>query len=280
MVAILIIQIYVFYRVNTELQQHSSVTGDNPSNYGLNAQDENFPSTDGVQLSGWYVDRSDAKTTVILVPGFQKTKASLLPLARDLYQAGYAVFLVDLRAQGESTGNRVYLGTREWEDVATTYDFVKAIPENNSRKVGFIGVSMGASSVLNEVGKTGKGDFVVAGVPFANFNHLIPLQLNSSHLSLFFEPFVKVATFLEFGTRYFTDVPAHQIANIHVPILLMGGDKDQTVPPGDAAYLFGLAHSPRLLWQSPNGHFIYTDDPAAFLAHALPFLGRYGSNIN
>ncbi len=131
---------------------------------------------------------------------------------------------------------------------------------------------MGAAAALIAAPHLSNVAFIVAGVPFANLDHLTRYTLKANHYSPVWLPFIKVALLTELGANYFSPMPDQTIRQIHAPLLLIGADRDETVPPTDAAYLYQKANQPKTLWQSPNGHFLYTDDPKALLTHILPVI--------
>ena len=262
-----------------QLRQHISRvpvrSQDTPTTYGL-AYTENFiTSQDNIRLNTWYIPSVPSRATVILIPGIRRSKVDMLGPARQLYAAGYSTLLVDLRGEGGSQGDQSYLGTKEWQDVSAAFDFAKSQPESQGRKVGFVSFSMGSAATLVAAGKLGIGEFILAAVPFTNFNRLADFNLQQRHWPTWLSPFSLLAGRILLGAGYQETVPERYIRNIRSPILLVGGDRDQTVLPTDAAYLYSLANQPKQLWQSPDGHFVFEDNPDAFGQRMLDFLNEY-----
>src|SRR3712207_4058184 len=90
-----------------------------PASLGLGYKDVEFPSTDGVRLSAWWVPVEGSSLAAVLVPGWggYKFDEHLLQTVPVYHDAGFSVLLLDLRAQGESDGARRTLGYREVRDV-------------------------------------------------------------------------------------------------------------------------------------------------------------------
>src|ERR687894_115505 len=90
-----------------------------PASVGLGYRGVEFPSTDGVRLSAWWVPVEGSSLAAVLVPGWggYKFDEHLLRTVPVYHEAGYGVLLLDLRAQGESGGTRRTLGYREVRDV-------------------------------------------------------------------------------------------------------------------------------------------------------------------
>jgi dipeptidyl aminopeptidase/acylaminoacyl peptidase len=113
-------------------------------------------SRDGLQLAAWWIpaDRPNAPV-VIMAHGAgscRRDPVMLLP-AGMLHRNGFAVLMIDLRNQGDSTvtDGRFAGGTREYLDVLGRWDWVRArgIPAS---RIGLFGESNGASTVVIAAG--------------------------------------------------------------------------------------------------------------------------------
>lgn len=85
----------------------SATYGFSPSDAGLSYEQVWVSTDDGERLHGWLIDAqhdSAAQGTVLFFQGNAGNKATRIPLAADLANAGYNVFLVDYRGYGQSTG--------------------------------------------------------------------------------------------------------------------------------------------------------------------------------
>jgi dipeptidyl aminopeptidase/acylaminoacyl peptidase len=113
-------------------------------------------SRDGIRLAAWWIpaDRPDA-AVVIMASGAgscRRDPVMLLP-AGMLHRNGFAVLMVDLRNQGDSTvvDGRFAGGTKEYLDVLGAWDWVRARGIDASR-IGLFGESNGASTVVIAAG--------------------------------------------------------------------------------------------------------------------------------
>lgn len=269
-----LILVVVWIGIDSQFNRLPSANTETPADYNLSFSNHTIQSLDGTRLALWYIPAPQSKATIILVPGHRKPKSALLSIAQSLYANNYSTVLVDLRGTGQSEGRQVYLGTKEWQDVGATYQYVKSLPESQGQKIGFLSLSIGANATIIAAGQQQIGDFLIAGVPFTDFNSLIPFLIEVHNIPAFFSPFIRLALWLELGPQYYRFTPTNYMARINQPILLIGSDKDLSVPPNDAQQLFELAYPPKEFWQSPNGHFIHTDDPEAFMSHVLNFLEK------
>lgn len=111
------------------------------------ARDVAFRSADGVRLAGWYVP-GRSRAAVILAHGSHDTRMSTVPHLRLLSELGYGVLAYDARGHGESGGTPNALGWRGVLDLAGAVRFLRTQPHVDGRRIGVLGLSMGAEEGL------------------------------------------------------------------------------------------------------------------------------------
>jgi pimeloyl-ACP methyl ester carboxylesterase len=121
-------------------------------------EDITIRTSDGLALRGWFFPRSTDRA-VVVVHGRNSNRLEWCSpddaaaacrderIASFLTDDGYSVVLFDLRGHGESEGTRFSLGYYERRDVAGAIGFLTARGFPRAR-IGVVGVSMGAASVL------------------------------------------------------------------------------------------------------------------------------------
>lgn len=114
-----------------------------------------FKSRDGLALFGRFIP-SRNRATIILAHGLGMSGIDLTALARLLVQAGYGVFVIDLRAHGISHGDTSTFGLREGDDVAGAVDYLLTRIDVHGDKIGAFGISLGAQAILRGALKTDK----------------------------------------------------------------------------------------------------------------------------
>ncbi len=141
-----------------------------PADYGMEYQDVEFVTADGIRLSAWEIraaSRSDR--TIILnhpltttrygsVKGLDGVEAEFLPMVRHLHDAGYNVVMYDHRGQGESDGGLgrqsrgveapVGAGVTEWQDVVASLNYVTNHPDFGDDGIIFLSQCMGANATF------------------------------------------------------------------------------------------------------------------------------------
>jgi alpha-beta hydrolase superfamily lysophospholipase len=125
-----------------------TAAGKSPADLGL-AFETHRLGGNGVELEAWHVPHRQARGLVLLFHGYAACKAALLPQARAFHDIGFAVFLVDFRGGGGSSGSVTTIGVAEAEDVALAYAHARRLCPR--RPLILYGQSMGAAAVLRAI---------------------------------------------------------------------------------------------------------------------------------
>jgi len=131
--------------------------GVDPKALGLPFESVALRSSDGVELAGWWVPADEARGTVVLVHGLNRSRIEMVRKAPFLHEHHWNALLFDLRHHGESGGEATTFGFKEKDDV------LAAVAEARRRAPGPVvlwGVSLGGASVMMAAAQ----DPAVAGV--------------------------------------------------------------------------------------------------------------------
>lgn len=114
-----------------------------PASFELAFEEASFPARDGVLLRGWWVPAPDARGSVVLVHGLNRSRVEMVRKAPFLHRSGWNALLFDLRRHGTSEGERRSLGYHERRDVLGAFDFARA---KSPGPVVVWGISFGAAA--------------------------------------------------------------------------------------------------------------------------------------
>ncbi len=114
-----------------------------PASFGLTFQEVAFSASDGVPLSGWWVPASQARGTVVLVHGLNRSRIEMVKKLPLLHRLGWNALLFDLRRHGESGGSLSGLGYLERKDVLAAKAMARA---RGSQRVVLWGISLGGAA--------------------------------------------------------------------------------------------------------------------------------------
>jgi uncharacterized protein len=207
---------------------------------GIDFQDVQLRTEDGITLSAWYTPpRNGALILVAHGYGDKRTEDFHALFAGH----GYGVLAWDFRAHGQSAGEFSSLGYYEMLDAKAALDFALARPE--VEHVGARGGSMGAVTMIRATARYPEIEALVADSPFAALEDELDLRV----------PFPVMRSLIRFfaereaGVTIDSVRPVDDIARISPrPVFLIQGMGDRMVPLNSAQRLYGAAGDPRQLW--------------------------------
>ena len=111
-------------------------------------------SFDGLRLHGRFYKQEGAKRTMVLVHGWRGGWNYDFCLGGPwLHDEGYNLLIIDQRAQGDSEGQYMTMGILERKDCHSWLKWLEENTDCTDVPVYFMGVSMGASTVLMAAGE-------------------------------------------------------------------------------------------------------------------------------
>ena len=146
-----------------------------PSDYGLEYEDVEFPSRQGgLILSGWYLSEDSGSPHIIFVHGIGSVRSGdhSVELASRLVDFDFNVLMFDLRGHGSSSGDKVSGGYFERWDVLGAFDYLLELGID-SHRIGLIGFSMGASASILAAADEPRINAVAVDSAFADASDLI-----------------------------------------------------------------------------------------------------------
>lgn len=241
-----------------------------PEEFGLNAYKMTLVTQDQLALEAYLVNTDSPKAVVIFVSGIHNPPVSaFFGHSRMLADHGYASLLVEMRAHGNSEGNRIALGYEEHLDVLAAVDTIKADEKLQDLPIVAFGLSMGGAVAINSAGVIPDIDAVISLSAFSAWEDVFIDNMTAMGAPNVFagmlKPFVKLYITITFGPNSLTLSPKHQIAQLgDRPILLVHSRKDSQVPYASFERLKEAAPPHAQTWvRDGDLHFIVDQD--AFL---------------
>jgi len=249
-----------------------------PSAVGLEMQDVEFRSDDGILLRGWWNPGETGKPVIIFVHGLNRTRREHLERAAESHKRGYGVLLFDLRNHGESGRAYTTLGVAESHDVCAARDFLKNTAPGRAQILW--GVSLGASTSLLAEPRCPGSAAIISDSSFLSFSETI-----KHHFKLIFHlPSFPIANMIIGVTSWRMgfreqdgDVEAAVAGLSHVPILFIAGGADVRMPPELAQRLAARASYPgkEILVVPGAAHGqAFSQDREVYLRTVFGFLDR------
>jgi pimeloyl-ACP methyl ester carboxylesterase len=132
-----------------------------PSDFGLEAEEVRFSTSEGTELWAWYVPPPEG-AVVLLRHGSGSTAEDALPQAAVIAGQGYGVLITDARGHGRSGGSAMDFGWYGTDDISAAMDFLIAQPGVDPARVAVVGLSMGGEEALGAAGADDRIAAVVA----------------------------------------------------------------------------------------------------------------------
>ena len=187
---------------------------------------------DGERLYGWWRPPDPGRGAIVFLTGSGVVVSDYAEVFGDLAAQGFGIVSVDYRGSGASTGSPSEAGLRA--DAHAAYDFVRRSAP--AAKVAVFGQSMGTWPAV----RLGL-DRAVAGVlldsPYASVARLFDVQ--AAHLARFPLPY-----------RLLMADPLDSeaiIAGLRVPVMIVHGTEDATIPISEARRLYDAARQPKTM---------------------------------
>ena len=254
-----------------------------PYELDIPAEEILFSSTDGRhEVSGWYIPRPDATTTVIVSPGYRTLKADVLGIAAFLWRAGHNVLAFEYHGHGMDVGTPITLGYSEINDFLGAVAYAKGrAPET---RLGVIAYSMGAAVAIMGTARSKDVEALIADSAFATHTGVIDFHFRRVfHLPSTFVAWMADNLLWWRAGYHFNQVePLRDIAKIAPrPILIIQGGKDSIVDPRDGPLLFAAAQEPKQIWLLPNADHCgsYFEGRKAYVKKVLDFFDLHLKNV-
>ena len=209
-----------------------ALTAGIPALAALPWEDVSCRAYDGLRLHA-YLMRGGGERTVILVHGYRSSGFNdFCGIASYYLDRDFDVLLIDQRAHGKSEGRLSTFGVRESRDVLR---WVQYAEENLEGEIWLHGVSMGGNSVLTAAGQAlpARVRGIIGDSAFDSPVQILSYQFKRMLRKFPAElliPFGKMAGVLLVGKDFVTGCASDAVAASEIPILLICGDMDHTVP--------------------------------------------------
>lgn len=206
-----------------------------------------FKTSDNLTLRG-YLYKSYTDKLVIMVGGLLPNRFDywyMTPtISKELIEKGYNILIYDTRAHGISDGDRVGFGSVEGRDVIGAVNFAKS-KGFMLEDIGIIGNSTGGISMIMVIDQLKDVGAMVVDSVSGDFSKIVRNRLKvEGYLPTFLHNSVMFFIKVRFGLDLDNIKPIEKISlDPKRKLLFLHGEKDQTIPLGDAQALFRKAGS-------------------------------------
>jgi uncharacterized protein len=254
--------------------------------YGLAPERRTLRTSDGLDLVAHEVRIDDPHAVVVFLSGTHNPSVTaFFGHAAMLRDHGFASLLLEMRAHGESEGERIGLGFEEVLDVEAAVAHLRADRAYADVPIVLFGLSLGAATAINATGAIPEVAGVVSLSAFSSWSDVFVASMGAPPLWAWLQrPFVDLYTGVAYGfdRRHLT--PKRQIRELgDRPALLVHARDDTQVPFDSFERIVAQAPPHVETWVREGGeHFIVAADSftapeedAAYVARVMGFLNRH-----
>jgi fermentation-respiration switch protein FrsA (DUF1100 family) len=213
---------------------------------GLNGgEDLRVRTADGETLVAWHFPPRNGRPLILYFHGNGGALIDRVPRFRLFLDRGYGLLAVSYRGYGGSTGSPTQAGLIR--DSEAAYREARALGYNIHRII-LMGASLG-TGVAIALAATHAASAIVLEAPY----------LSALDVARTLYPIFPVNWLML--DRFRSDLA---IRNVHVPVLMVHGEKDDVIPMNSARSLFALANEPKTFVSVSGGDHLVLDLPDVF----------------
>jgi pimeloyl-ACP methyl ester carboxylesterase len=220
-----------------------------------------FHAFDGQLLHGCFFHNPSSRKIILLHPGNSGDIAGRLSFIQTLLQAGASVFAYEPRGFGLSGGTPSMKSI--CEDGLAAFDYLTAQLGYAAHRIVLYGMSLGVS-VATQVSKQRRANGMVLQSGFSSLEKIAKERM----------PLLRIYPTWLFPRPLLDNVRI--LANSHVPLLILHGDKDETIPPSHSREMYAKASNPKqfVLFQNSTHVEIHPLDLNLFVTTLRQFLSK------
>lgn len=235
LVFISILTLLPFVVLNSQFNKHINFKTEwDAKDFDLDAQHFFVKTEDGLNISAYEVKVEKPKAVIICLSGIQAPSVTAyFGHSRLFKENNYASILLDMRSHGKSEGTKICFGYKEYLDTKAVVKYIKGKSEYKNTPIVVMGLSMGASTAINSIGKISEIDALISLSAYSSFEEVFYYFMAKDAPPIFALaeiPFIHLASFIKFGVDAHIK-PKSQIKNLGKrPALLIHSMEDSQVP--------------------------------------------------
>ncbi|MES0371875.1 MAG: alpha/beta hydrolase [Mariprofundaceae bacterium] len=212
-----------------------------PKTVGLEFQDIQLTTDDGIVLHGWLMPHPEARFTLLHFHGNAGNISHRLHLYEQWHRMGLSVLAMSYRGYGKSEGAPSEKGF--YSDARAAWRELVQRQKIPSSQIIIVGRSMGcavATKLATNISTEAKPAALVLETPFTN----IP-DMATEHY-----PWMVPIRFLA-QTQFDT---LENIGRVHVPVMVISAENDELVPADMSRKIYAVANRPKQWIALPGMH--------------------------
>jgi pimeloyl-ACP methyl ester carboxylesterase len=250
-----------------------------PHDLDLPFEEIRFPTRRNKHLYGWWVPAENRQPApvIILVHGWSRNVERLLPFIEMLHPLGVHLLAFDARHHGSSDPDGFSSMVKFAEDIQAAVTFAEQRGEASVDQIAVLGLSVGGAAAILAASEDRRIRAVITIGAFCHPREAMLTLLEQRGLRP--NPLITLAfRYMQWriGARFDDIAPENRIRRLDIPVFLIHGERDRTVPVEHACRLQKAGGEPATLWVIPgkghsdcNSHPEFQDRVGAFLSRHL-----------
>ena len=203
--------------------------------YGMEAEHFFVKTEDGLSISAWEIEAKNPKVVIICISGIHNPSVTAFFGHASLFREhNCTTILFDMRAHGQSEGDRICLGYKEYLDTRAIVQYIKSNPAYKELPIVVFGLSMGGVTAINSIGEIPEIDGLISLSAYSSWEDVFYEQMADQtpvYLAKIVKPFVSIVASVKYGTNAWVTRPKSEIRKLRTrPALLMHSKEDSQVP--------------------------------------------------
>ncbi len=238
--SIYLVIIALVYYSQSSLIYHPNMPGKNliatPEQIGLNYQNVQLVTADGVNLHGWFIPSSHAKGTIVFFHGNAGNISHRLESIDVFNGLDLNVFIIDYRGYGQSEGKVTEKGT--YRDAEAAWNYLTETRGISANKIIIFGRSLGASIATWLASKKTPAALILE----SGFTSIPSIAKR-------IYPYLPVRwlTYFKYDTKNY-------VKNLSCPVLVVHSKNDEIIPFDEGLELFEAAPKNKQFLEMRGGH--------------------------
>jgi fermentation-respiration switch protein FrsA (DUF1100 family) len=208
----------------------------NPGSIGLDFENVDFETSDGVKLSGWFIPSDSARGVVLFCHGNAGNISHRLESIQIFHRLGLDVFIFDYRGYGQSEGKPTEHGT--YQDAEAAWRYLVETRQVKPSQVVVFGRSLGGA-VASWLAQSQRPRVLILESTFTS----IP------DIAATLYPYLPVRFLSRF--QYTT---AEYLSRTECPVLIVHSRDDEIMPFSHGRQLFEMAREPKEFLEISGTH--------------------------
>lgn len=248
----------------------------------LDKEEWSIESIDGLTLKATYLNlHPDSQKIVILAHGLGHAREQMIPWAKIFDSLGFNVLMPDARAHGDSDGSVIGYG---WLDRQDYKRWLTALiqKKGDNIKVALLGISMGAAGVMatSTQDLPSNVKLIIEDSGFQSLSKESYFRMkNKYHLQVgkFLMKIINYYGSHFAGYSYYDGNLVQELRKNNIPLLMIHGGKDETVPLRDVYALFNADKGDKQLYIDEDAQHISSirQSPDKYREVVTNFVNKY-----